>query len=163
MADNILIAVDSCSTDLTKPRFNHSVNRGLFQFNDDSFKYDYELVHQMSDKNEVCCRAAFGLLSVRMVYVQRHIDLTKTANHEFDKYVDSEMMDGLTDDNKFQDVRIKGAIVRPLSQSNHRMVSTGLCTETQYESVHLYFLDIVDICFEGGGEYPRFFLSVRNI
>ena len=111
----------------------------------------------MSDKNEVCCRAAFGLLSVRMVYVKRHIDLTKTANHELDKYVDSEMMDGLTDENKLKDVRIMGAIVRPLSQINHRVVSMGLCTETQYEAVHSYLLDLVDICFEGEGEYPRVF------
>ena len=66
-----------------------------------------------------------------MVHIKRHIDLTKMANHELDKYVDSEMMSGLTDDDKLQDVKIMGAIFHPLFQSKLRMVAADLCTETQ--------------------------------
>ena len=69
-----------------------------------------------------------------MVYVKRHIDLTKTANHELDKNVDFGMMAGFTDADKLQDVKIMGAIVHPLFQIKLRMVAAGLCTETQYEA-----------------------------
>ena len=112
-----------------KPHFTHLINSEGFQFNDDSFKYYYELVHQMSDNIEVCRCADFRLLIFHMGYVKRHIDLAKTSNHELEKYVESRMMDGLTDDDKFQDVRIMGAIVHPIFQSKLRMVAAGLCTE----------------------------------
>ena len=36
-----------------------------------------------------------------MGYVKRHIDIMKMANHEIDKYFDSGMMAGITDDDKF--------------------------------------------------------------
>ena len=77
----------------------------------------------MSDDIEMCRRAAFRLLSVRMGYVMRHIDLTKMANHELDKDVESGMMAGHTEDDKFQDVKIMGAIVHPLFQSRISMVA----------------------------------------
>ena len=46
------------------------------------------------------------------------------------KYVDSGIMDELTDDDKLQDVKIMGAIVHPRFQSKIRMVDAGLCNET---------------------------------
>ena len=82
----------------------------------------------MSDNIEVFWRADFILFSVQIGYVMRHIDLTKTSNYELDKDVDSGMITGLTDDDKFQDVRIMGDIVYPLFQSNLRMVTEVLCT-----------------------------------
>ena len=66
-----------------------------------------------------------------MGYVKRQIYLTKTANLELYKGVDSVMMAGLTDDNKFQDVNIMGTIFHPLFQSNLRMVSASLFIETK--------------------------------
>ena len=66
-----------------------------------------------------------------MGYFKRHIDLTKTSNHEPDKDVDPRMMAGITDDDKLQDVKIMGAIFHPLFQSKLRMVAADLCTETQ--------------------------------
>ena len=73
MSENILIAVGARGTDLKKPRFNNLMNTEGFKFNDKSFEEGYELVHQMSDNIEVCCRVAFVLLSLRMGYVRRHI------------------------------------------------------------------------------------------
>ena len=73
----------------------------VFKFNNDSFKEDHELFHQISDDIEVCCHAALKILSAWMSYVEGHIYITKTANHELDKYVDSGMMAGLNDDDKF--------------------------------------------------------------
>ena len=94
-----------------------------------------------------------------MVYVKRHIDLTKTENNKIDKDVDSGMMSGITDENKFQDVNIMGAIVHPLFQRNLRMVTASLCTETQYESGTSYFLDRMASYFEGRDEYPLVLLD----
>ena len=80
----------------------------------------------MSDGIDVCCHADFRLLSVWMGYVKRNININKTENRELDKDVDSGIMSGLTDDDKLQDVKIIGAIVHPLFQSNLRMVSADL-------------------------------------
>ena len=87
----------------------------------------------MSENIEVCHRDTFRLLSVQMGYVKRHIDLTKTANHELEKDVEYGIMDGLTDGNKLQDIKIMGAIVHTLFQSNISMVAVGICTETKHE------------------------------
>ena len=76
-AENILITVGAHGTDLTKPCFSNLVKREGFQFNDNSFEDDYELVHQISDDIEVCRPAAFRLLSVRISYVKIHVDLQK--------------------------------------------------------------------------------------
>ena len=65
-----------------------------------------------------------------MDHVKRHTDITKTANLELDKDVDSGMMSGLTDDDKLQDVIIMGDIFDQLFQSKIRMVDAGLCNET---------------------------------
>ena len=100
MAENILIDVGAHGTDLTKPCFSLLVKRERFQFNDNSFEDDYELVHQISDDIEVCRHADFRILSVRISYVKRHADLTKTTYHELDNDVDSGMMAGLTDEDK---------------------------------------------------------------
>ena len=100
MAENILIAVGAHGTDLIKSFFGHLVKREGFKFNDDSFEDDYELVHQISDNIEVFRRAAFRLLSVRISYDKRHVDLTKTTYHELDNDVDSGMMAGITDEDK---------------------------------------------------------------
>ena len=84
------------------------------------------MVNQIGDNVEVCRHADFRLFSVQMGYFRRNIDPTKTSNHELDKDVDSRIMSGLTDDDKLQDVKIIGAIVHPLFQSNLRMVSADL-------------------------------------
>ena len=76
-----------------------------------------------------------------MGYVKRHVDLTKTENHELDKNVDFGMMSGLTDDDKLQDVIIMGDIFDQLFQSKIRMVAAGICTENQYEAGSSDFLD----------------------
>ena len=117
------------------------MKREGFKFNNDSFEDEYELVHQMSDYTEVCCCAAFRILSVLMGYVNIYIDLTKTANNELDKNVDPGMMSGITDGNKFPDVKIMGAIVHPIFEIKLGKVDTGLCTETQYKGGHSDFLD----------------------
>ena len=125
--------------------------REVFQINSDSFEYNYELVHQIIYNIEVCRRAGFRLLIVCMGYVKRHIDIIKIANRDLDKDFDSGMMDGLTDDNKFQDVNIMGTIVHTVFQSNRRMFAVGLRTETQYEAGCSGFLDRMSSYFKGGG------------
>ena len=75
--------------------------------------------------------------------VKRHIYITKMANRELYKDVDSGIMTGLNCDNKLQDVKITCAIVCPLFQSNLRMVSAGLFIETKYEAGHSDPLDIM--------------------
>ena len=102
----------------------------------------------------MCPRDAFILFSVCICYVKIHIDLTKTSNHEFDKYVDSGMMAILTGDDKFQDVNIMGVIVDPLFQSNLMMIAVGLCTENKYEVGCSDFLDRMACYFEVRDEYP---------
>ena len=84
----------------------------------------------MSNYIEVCLRATFVLLIVRMGYVKIHIDLTKMENYELDKDVGSGMMSRRTEDNKLEDLKIMHAIVHPLFQSNFSMVASVLCTET---------------------------------
>ena len=110
MVENLLIEVGAPGTDFTKPCFNHLAKREGFQFKGDSLEGDFELVHQMSDVIELCCRSDLRILSMRVGYVKRNIDITKTENHELDKDVYSGMMAGLTDDNILQDVNIMGAI-----------------------------------------------------
>ena len=66
MAENLSIALGARGTYFIKPRFNDLVKREGIQFNGDSFEDDYELVHQMSDHIEMCLRAAFIILIVRM-------------------------------------------------------------------------------------------------
>ena len=138
VADNRLIAIGDWGKYLTKLGFNHLVKKEGFNFRDDSFEDDYELVNQISDNIEVFRNDDFIILIVRMGYVKRHIDGTKTANHELDKNIDSVMMAGLTDDDKLKDVKTMCDIVHPLFQMKLRLIAAGLCTETQYEAGRSY-------------------------
>ena len=94
-----------------------------------------------------------------MVYVNIHIELTKTSNHELDKDVDSGMMATLTDDGKLQDFKIMGAIFHPIFESKPRMVAVGLCTEMRYEAGRSDFWGRISYYFDGRDESPAVLLD----
>ena len=86
----------------------------------------------MIEEIATCCRIAAQLLGLCMKLYQTVNTIHGTAHTKLDCDTSQPLMAGLKDCTELPDMKVMGAFLNPLYQSDYQMIEAGPLTEKQY-------------------------------
>ncbi|KAL7526373.1 hypothetical protein ACHAXR_001456, partial [Thalassiosira sp. AJA248-18] len=141
--------------DLTKRELNQVVTQGSYFFPNNKWSAKYREMdeHTVEDEVQVCRRIASRVLGVRLGFFRRITPIHNRSSHDLDSDLTASSMAGLDDCHRLNDMKIMGAILNPLYQSDLRMVAAGMCTQEQYDAGKEELLDRMSRCYEESSQH----------
>ena len=130
MYDNLSADNGACSGDLINRSLNQMVRSSKFIL-DESDKVNCVKTHIMLESIELCRRIAVRDLCKRLHFHEIDED---SAGVDDDIDIELDLLKGLKDRQKLNIIKIMGAIVHPLFQNKQRMIASGICTDSRYET-----------------------------
>lgn len=130
MYEDLLPVIGARSGDLRKRSRNQIVRKSKFIL-DDNDKIGSIKTHIMLEEIELCRRIAVRELGKHLLFYK--ID-EYSAEVDDDTNINKYILKGLNDTNKLNVMKIIGASVHPLFQNTQRMIASGICTKSQYET-----------------------------